>query len=419
MRRHRLLSAVAAASLLAACGSSTTDSTAGTVAVATTLATTTTAATTTAPPSTTAPADSRLAALDQARAAYGAPGAVAFLFLGDDQWSGAVGSADLAGTPAEVSMRFRAASITKTIVAAVVLDLVARGLIDLDQSTEEILPGVLRPDQPVTVRQLLDHTSGVFDWGNEGDPAVDVTALTDPDLRAEATTLLAAYLSEEPVRVPDRLIVALAETHPRYFAAGTGWHYGNPNYQVAGMVVEAVTGQPLASVLQEAIAGPLGLGSFSLAPADESSPELRGYALLSPDRHEPVAHPEDGELFDFTDDLSLFGNGGNGGLLTTAEDLARFFRELLAGRVLAPGLLEEMREASAPARSLGIDYGLGLFAIDLTCGRFYGHDGSVNGTASIALADEDGGRVVVVVMNATTAIFPLAGLADQLVCGPA
>ncbi|MBN2114573.1 MAG: beta-lactamase family protein, partial [Acidimicrobiia bacterium] len=393
MRRHRLLAAVAGALLLTACGSATTGSTAGTVAVTTTLAITSSSAATTAPPPTTAAEDWRLAALDQARAAYGAPGAVAFLFLGDKQWAGAVGAADLEGTPAAASMRFRAGSITKTIVAAVVLDLVERGLVDLDRPTEEILPGVLRPDQPVTVRQLLDHTSGVFDWGNEGDPATDVTALTDPGLRAEAAALLAAYLTEEPVQVPDRILVALAETHPRYFAAGTGWHYSNPNYQVAGMVVEAVTGRPLASVLQETIAGPLGLASFSLAPADESSPELRGYALLSPDRHEPVAHPEDGELFDFTDDLSLFGNGGNGGLLTTAEDLARFFRELLAGRVLAPGLLEDMRQASAPARSLGIDYGLGLFAIELPCGRFYGHDGSVNGTASIALADEDGGRV--------------------------
>jgi hypothetical protein len=78
-----------------------------------------------------------------------------------------------------------------------------------------------------------------------------------------------------------------------------------------------------------------------------------------------------------------------------------------------------MKEASAPAHSLGIGYGLGLLAVELSCGTFYGHDGSVNGTASIALADEDGSRVVVVAMNATTAIFPLASLADRLVCGSA
>ena len=416
MRRHRLAFATAGALLLAACGSATTGSTATSAATATAAET---IPTTLGATSTTAPADWRLSALDRARAAYGAPGAVAFLFLGDERWAGAVGAADLAGTRAEVAMRFRAGSITKTIVAAIILDLVDRGLVDLDQSVEGSLPGVLRPDQPVTVRQLLDHTSGIFDWGNAGDPVADAAAIADPDLRAEAAGLLAAYLAEEPVRVPDRILVALAETHPRYFAAGTGWHYSNPNYQVAGMVVEAVTGQSLASILEDAIAAPLGLESFSLAPADESSPQLRGYALLSTDRHEPVAHPEDGDLFDFTDDLSLFGNGGNGGLLTTAEDLGRFLRDLLAGRVLAPRLLEEMKEASAPAHSLGIGYGLGLLAVELSCGTFYGHDGSVNGTASIALADEDGSRVVVVAMNATTAIFPLASLADRLVCGSA
>jgi len=219
--------------------------------------------------------------------------------------------------------------------------------------------------------------------------------------------------------VPDRVIVALAETHPRYFAAGTGWHYSNPNYQLAGMVIEHAAGRPLAEVLADRISAPLGLASMSLAPADRTSPELRGYDAFAADGS-LAATIAAGRLVDVTDDLSFFGNGGNGGLLTTALDLARFFAALSSGRVLPPALLEQMREPSVPSWAASGPYGLGLATYTMSCGRFHGHAGSVVGVQSIALADIEGRRVVVVAVNARAAADPgLAALADRLICSGA
>lgn len=136
----------------------------------------------------------------------------------------------------------------------------------------DVLPGVVRPEPPVTVRQLLDHTSGIFDFGNEGDPVEDSARLEDTALREEAADLLARHQSGERVIAPDRLLIALAETHDRYFEPGEGYHYSNITYQLAAMVLEAATGQSLAALLEERIARPLGLRHTTVAPPDLASP---------------------------------------------------------------------------------------------------------------------------------------------------
>ena len=113
---------------------------------------------------------------------------------------------------------------------------------------------------------LLDHTSGVFNVGDESDLATDITNLSDPALRSEATDLATRYLAGEPVTMPDRLFVALAETHDRYFEPGTGYHYSNANYQLAAMVLTQATGLSLADLLRTRIAEPLQLQHTTLAP---------------------------------------------------------------------------------------------------------------------------------------------------------
>lgn len=314
----------------------------------------------------------------------------------------ASGTADLAGTTAiSRDTRFRIASITKPIVAALVMTAVDRGEVSLDDVVGDLLPGALRADPPVTVRQLLDHTSGIFDEGNEGDPLTDIERLTDSELRAEARDLLDRYRAgETDIVTPGRLIVALAETHDRYFAPGEGYRNSNVNFQLAAMVLEQATGQSLAETLRDRIVDPLGLTKTSLAPDDARSPGLRGY-----DRQ------PDGTLADRTDDLTLYGNGGNGGVITTADELATMLRAIVTGGLFPRGLVTTM---TTPNRS---SYGLGIATYTSPCGTFLGHGGSVSGTDSIAHVSPDGSRAFVLAVNARGGPDPLlAPTAVDVLC---
>ena len=323
----------------------------------------------------------------------------------------ASGTADTAGTPITEGTRFRIASITKPIVAALVLDAVNRGEVALDDVVGSLLPGVLRAEPPVTVRQLLAHTSGIFDEsngiGSQGDLEADIAALADADLRAEAQAALAAALAGKRVIASDRLLVALSETHERYFAPGAGYHYSNTNYQLAAMVLEQATGMPIAELLRSRIVEALEFERTTIAPPDLGSPELRGYGTST----------TDGSLVDVTDDLSWFGNGGNGGIISTPDELLGTLQAIVGERLVPTGLAAEMR---APTSMSHGSYGLGLATYSLSCGTFYGHEGGVNGTASIALVAPEGGDGLVIALNLRSGEDPrLPALADSLLCeGP-
>jgi D-alanyl-D-alanine carboxypeptidase len=336
---------------------------------------------------------------------YPAPGALAVVVIDGERVGAWSGAADVDGTPITPDTRFRIASITKPIIAALVLDAVQRGELSLDDAVDDLVPGLLVDDDPpVTVRMLLEHTAGIFDETNNPSIMDDVALLTDPEQIAEANELVAAYTAGEPVQVPSSLLVALAEAHGRDFPAGTGYQYGNVNYQVAGIVLEAVTGQPIAELLRERIVEPFGLVHTTLAPPDLAAPEFRGYGTDT----------DDGSLVDLTDDLSLFGNGANGGVISTADELATMMQAIVGGDLLTEQLRTEMR---TPTELSQDTYGLGLARYGLTCGTFHGHEGGVNGTASIALVSEDGTDAVVVALDLRDGTDPrMPALADDLLC---
>jgi D-alanyl-D-alanine carboxypeptidase len=401
-----LLALVALASP-AACGDATNGAAEPnpTSAAALTTSSTTTAA---AVPSTAAL--DVVGALDAERARYGAPGALALVRHGDHEWFGASGTADLAGEPITEDTTFRIASITKPIVAALMLDAVARGEVSLDDVVGELLPGVLRSDPPVSVRMLLDHTSGIVNEGDDGDLVADIAKLTDPALKDEANSVAGKLVAGEPATASDRLLVALAETNDRYFAPGTGYEYSNINYQLAAMVLERVTGAPLAALLRERIVEPLGLRYTAIVPGDPVRPELHGYGTTT----------ADGSLVDITDDLlptALLGNGGSGGIVSTAGELLTIMQAIASGRLVPPPLLEDMLHPTAPS---GGSYGLGLATYYLSCGTFHGHEGGLNGTASIAIVAPEGGQGVVIALNLRSGADPkLPALADELLCASA
>ena len=335
---------------------------------------------------------------------YPAPGALAVVVVGDQRVSGWVGAADLDGTPIDADTRFRIASITKPITAALVLDAVQRGELSLDDRVDDLVPGLLTEDRSVTVRMLLDHTAGIFDQTNHPDILDDIALLTDPAQSAEAADLVDRYLAGEAVVVPDTLLVAAAEAHGRDFPAGTDQQYSNLNYQVAALVLEAVTGRPFAELVQERIVEPLGLAHTTVAPPDLATPEFHGYGI----------DLDDGSVVDITDELTFIGNGASGGVISTADEVATMLLAIVSGDLLDSSLRAEMRTATELS---GGTYGLGLATYGLTCGTFHGHEGAVNGTASIALVSDDGAHAVVAALNLRNGTDPtMPALADDLIC---
>jgi D-alanyl-D-alanine carboxypeptidase len=297
--------------------------------------------------------------------AAGAPGALALVRSEAGTWRGASGLADVAtARPMRAGLRFRAGSITKTFVAVVVLQLTAEGRIRLD----ERVVGKTR------VRDLLAHTSGIPDlvWL----PGVMERHWTPRDLAS----------------------AALAQ--PRIFEhPGSRFSYSSTNYVLLGLLVERRTGRTLRQEISARILRPLGMRRTGFRPrrtdAHGYMPPVRdGFVQKRPGRDT------------WGDDASWA--WGSGDLVSTADDLARFYRALLRSRLLPPRLVEMML-TPAVERPERLRYGLGVAIVRTPCGLAYGHTGNVLGYVSAVWNDRDARRQVIVVANA----FPLDGDADQ------
>ena len=224
----------------------------------------------------------------------------------------AAGLGDIAGrTPMRADNHFKIASLTKTYTATVVLQLVGEGKLRLDDTVERRLPGVVPNGGRITIRQLLNHTSGLVDF--ENDPRY---------LKPYLGGNFAHYW--EP-----RQLVRMAVSHKPLFVPGAGWSYSNTNYVVAQLIVEKITGKPLGAELKRRIFQPLGRDqtSYPTKPGFPT-PYAHGYRLF-------------GELplIDVTG-LSPSLAPGSGAIVSTVRDVADFYRALLSGRLLKPEQLQ-------------------------------------------------------------------------------
>jgi D-alanyl-D-alanine carboxypeptidase len=275
--------------------------------------------------------------------------------------------------PVRRDSRFRIGSMTKPFVATVVLQLVGEHRVVLDAPVERYLPGVVRghgnDGRVITVRQLLQHTSGVPDYLT---PTYLQEVLKDP-------------LAHRDTR--DVLNIALA--HPPTFEPGTGWRYSNTNYLLAGMLIEKVTGHTYGEEIRRRIITPLGLRE-TYVPGDASAipgPHPRGY----------VRPGEDAPLMDITAiNPSVAGPGGE--MISSGTDLNRFLDALVRGRLLRPAQLREMMKTRPTGNPDGRAYGLGLESRPLPCGGLYwGHGGDVIGYETAGGATVDGRQATVMV----------------------
>ncbi|MFF1822489.1 serine hydrolase domain-containing protein [Kribbella sp. NPDC058245] len=262
----------------------------------------------------------------------------------------AVGAQSGAAGPITPDAYFRIGSVTKTFVATVVLQLVDEQRVRLDTPIERYLPGVVPDGRRITVRQLLDHTSGIYDYAHDAGWSTNRWRGAD------------RFRHYEPAQ-----LLQVAFSHPPYFPPGTGWHYSNTNYIVAGLLIERVTGRPYGAEISRRILRPLRLTHTSL-PGDR--PGL-------PNPHAPGYTSVDGHLVDATlMNPSL--DWAAGEMISTTADLNRFFDALFAARLTSRAALAEMRRY-VPATSL-FDYGLGLQRFHLPCGTTVeGHSGEILG----------------------------------------
>ncbi|WP_432093284.1 serine hydrolase domain-containing protein [Streptomyces sp. bgisy100] len=293
------------------------------------------------------------------------------------EWRGAAGKADLAtGARARADGRFRIGSVTKTFLSTVTLQLVAEGRIRLDDPVERYLPGVVPNAGKITVRQLLNHTSGLFDY------------TTDPQFAIENEADLRRYLAEgrwksyRPQQLAD-----ISSRHAPYFPPGRGWKYSNTNYVLTGMLIDEVSGRTWQREVGRRIIRPLKLADTSMPSTSTRipGPHAKGYLPL------PEGPVDISRL-----NPSVADAAGAG--ISSTRDLNRFFTALFGGRLLPAAQLKEMKK-TVPAPELGADYGLGVIRIRTSCGPQWGHLGGIDGYSTAMLGSENGRHRVALSVN--------------------
>ncbi|MCW2952539.1 MAG: putative secreted protease, partial [Conexibacter sp.] len=304
-------------------------------------------------------------AVQGAMAAGGYPGMAAGIWVdGHGSWVGARGtSGGTAGRPLHTSDRFRVGSITKTMTATIVLQLVQEHRLRLDERLSRFTSAVPYGGD-VTVRQLLDHTSGI------------------PDL-APSTVL---SLVKDPTQTFDvNAVIAAAVAQPRL---SPGWHYSNTNYLLLGKIVERLTRHSIAHEVRARIVGALGLAHTTFDPGTRlPSPHANGSTVL------------EGRRLDVTAWTTSY-TWAAGSLVSTLGDLRRWARPLAVGTLLDRG---EQRQRLRWVKTTipGIRYGLGIFR----WGDFLGHDGLVFGYDSTMLYSPKLHATVVVLGNAAPEMY--------------
>jgi D-alanyl-D-alanine carboxypeptidase len=257
---------------------------------------------------------------------------------------------------------FRAGSVMKPLVAAVVLQLAEEGLFSLDDPMTTVLPtniaSMFANSDGITVRMLLNHTSGIPEW------------LTDA---------VGAEIASEPNRViSDREYFKLAADQTPTFPPGEGFTYSNTDYNLLGLVIEQATGQSWRSEIRERLVEQLHLFNTLLPEPGESA---------IPGRHAHGYMDFGAGLMDMTEiDPSMAGAAGGHALVTTTDDLVRFLDSLLDGKLFRKAeTLNEMltfvgMTQGKPAVGFGVGYGLGLMKFLLPGSiEMIGHAGTTGG----------------------------------------
>ena len=274
----------------------------------------------------------------------------------------------------------RVGSNTKTFVAVVVMQMVQEGKVGLDEPIETYLPGLIRGEgvdgSRITVRQLLQHTSGLPEYTDTTPGSGDIFQIKDH-------------------YIPPRDLLDTALGKPAAFEPGTQWAYTNTNYVVLGMLVERVSQRPVGEQIDQRIVKKLGLShTYFPAPGEE---KIRG------------THPQGyhlsagGKLEDITE-MDPAWAWAAGAMVSTPSELNTFFQAVFDGRLLSQASIDEMKKGVDTGAG-GAVYGLGLIGTPLSCGgTSWGHNGGIHGYRTYDAVGPDGTAVTVAVTALPTAI---------------
>ncbi|MGC0421008.1 serine hydrolase domain-containing protein [Embleya sp. AB8] len=317
----------------------------------------------------------------------GVPGVTAAARDADGVWKSASGVGNLkTGAPRGKNDRFRVGNLTNTFVATVLLQLEAENRLALDDTVERHLPGLVRGNgndgREITVRQLLNHTSGLFNY--LADKEYGETYLEgDGYLRHRYDTL-----------TPERR-VDVALSHEPSFKPGARHAFSATNDVLAALIIEEAGGRSYEDEVHDRIIEPLGLEATS-NPGDRirlPKPSSRGYSKLfaaQPDRIDDVTEMNGSQGW------------GNGDIVSSAADLNRFYGALMRGKLLPARQLAEMKTTVDNPEFPGATYGLGIERFTLGCGTtLWFHDGGAVGWISAVATTEDGRHQLAFNYNAT------------------
>jgi D-alanyl-D-alanine carboxypeptidase len=320
----------------------------------------------------------------------GMPGVFAEVRDGEQVWRGAAGVADLStGRPITSDMRHRVGSITKTFTAAAVLQQVESGQIGLDTPISHYLPRLAPGEQgdAITVRMLINHTSGLADYLPYAYPSLKAF----PSLEETTPESLDhnRFTRFHPAELIEMGVAAPAVGTP----GGTPGVYSNTNYQLLCQLLEHVTGNNAAQCISQNVIERAGLEDTELPVAPHvSGPHSHMYeawfGMIDP--------PRDYSVYE----MSWVGPAAS--LISTVADLNRFYRLLLAGEIVSRSSLAQMQRTVPVITFEGkkIEYGLGLHKMEIPGhGTFWGHDGTVWGAGAISMTRADGKRQMSVAVN--------------------
>ncbi|QNP75381.1 beta-lactamase family protein [Streptomyces roseirectus] len=326
----------------------------------------------------------------------GAPGAMA-RFVGP--YGAQVRTAGVldreSGAAMDVRARFRVGSVSKTFSSVVLLQLVQEGKLTLDAPVNQYLPGLL-PDDRITVRHLLTHRSGLADYTNA------MFEHTVPGFEAVRNRVF-GYQE----------LVDLSLAEPRTTQPGAAYSYSNTNFVVVGMLIEKLTGTPVAEQYQRRIFGPLHLKDTFYVHPDTKIPgfHVRGYL-----------HPDEAgaPLVDSTEQTVSWAQSA-GAVISSPADLNTFTSALMRGKLLSPELLDAMTTVTPTDTTNTRFYGLGLRRYNLSCGtQVFGHTGTVQGFYTYTFATRDGKRALSAMANTSnkgSANTALGGTLEAAFCG--
>ncbi|WP_339133341.1 serine hydrolase domain-containing protein [Streptomyces sp. f51] len=320
-----------------------------------------------------APDDAGLRAILRTALAQGAPGAMARIDDNGTVHRLVAGVDDRAtGRTISTNDRFRVGSVTKSFSTVVLLQLVDEGRLELDKPVDTYLPGLL-PDDRITVRHVLSHRSGLYDYTN------DMFARSVSGFEAVRNKVF-GY----------RDLVRLSLQKPRTNAPGAAYSYSNTNFVVAGMLIEKLTGHTVATEYQKRIFTPLNLNDTFYVHPSTTIPGRHANGYLTSDT--AGAPPVDATK------QTVSWAQSAGAIISTPHDLDTFFSALLRGRLMSAARLTEMTKWTRVNSTTS--YGLGLRRRDLSCGiSVYGHTGTVQGYYTYAFTTKDGRRSLTALAN--------------------